>query len=113
MAGKQTSKGVYDMSISDERILELASQLLDMAGEEFGNHGCNDFRLSDWSPAERRQLAIDYEKYNGDTDQLKRLQGLPVGDREFEWFSDFCLMYYTAHRLKLMADGGTVSGRTG
>ena len=88
------------MTISNERIFELAAQLLDMAGEKFGNHGCNDFKLPDWSPAERRQLAIDYEEYNGDAGEVARLDALPVGHSEFEWFSDFCLMYYAAHRLR-------------
>ncbi len=93
------------MSISDKRVMELASELLDMAGDKFGNHGCNDFKLPDWSPAERRQLAIDYERYNGDAERVAHLESLPEGDREFEWFSDFCLMFYASHRLGLMAKG--------
>lgn len=91
------------MTISNERLFELAAKLLDTAGDTFGNHGCNDFELADWSPAERRQLAIDYQKYNGDAAEVARLESLPEGDREFEWFSDFCLMFYAAHRLKLLA----------
>jgi hypothetical protein len=89
--------------MKDKKLFELAAQLLDMAGDKFGNHGCNDFALPDWSPAERRQLAIDYEKYNGDAGELEHLQGLPEGSGEFECFSDFCLMFYLAHRLKQMA----------
>ena len=91
------------MTISNAKFFELAAELLDMAGDTFGNHGCNDFKLSDWSPAERRQLAIDYETYNGDTEQLAHLQSLPEGSSEFEWFSDFTLMFLMAHKLKAMA----------
>jgi hypothetical protein len=29
------------MTITDKRIFELAARLLDMAGDKFGNHGCN------------------------------------------------------------------------
>lgn len=91
------------MTISNERILQLAARLLDLAGDKFGNHTCNDFDMSDWSPAERRQLAIDYEEYNGDVEQLAYLQSLPKGDREFVYFSDFCLMFLVAHKLKELA----------
>jgi hypothetical protein len=93
------------MTISNERLFELAAELLDIAGDKFGNHGCNDFKLSDWSSSERRQLAIDCERYNGDAEELARLESLLVGHREFEYFSDFCLMFYVAHRLRLMAKG--------
>lgn len=91
------------MTISNERLFELAAKLLDIAGDKFGNHGCNDFKLPGWSPSERRQLAIDYQRYNGDAAEVERLESLPEGDREFEWFSDFCLMFYASHRLELMA----------
>jgi hypothetical protein len=94
------------MSITDKRLFELAAELLDLAGDKFGNHTCNDFMLPDWSPAERRQLAIDYEKYNGDAEETARLENLPVGDPEFEYFSDFCLMFYVSHRLEEMGGKG-------
>lgn len=87
---------------SNKKLFALAAELLDIAGDEFGNHGCNDFKLPDWSPSERRELAIDYERFNGDAEELERLQGLPEGSQEFEWFADFALMFYMAYKLRSM-----------
>jgi hypothetical protein len=95
--------------VTNAKLLNLAAELLDMAGDKFGNHCCNDFRLiesTNWTAAERRQLAIDCEVHNGDKDELERLSELPEGDSEFDIFSDFCLMFYCAHALREMAKKG-------
>lgn len=89
--------------VTNAKLLNLAAELLDLAGDKFGNHGCNDFKPTDWSPSERRELAIAHEEYNGDTCELERLSEIPEGDSEFDFFSDFCLMFYCAHALREMA----------
>lgn len=45
----------------------LAGRLLEMASEEFSNHGCNDLDetwLKDWSDEEKQAMAQDMVKYN-------------------------------------------------
>jgi hypothetical protein len=74
-----------------------------MASDKFANHGCNDFRLIEeggmgaWN--DRRELILAMERWNGDEEELKRLEEL--GDsHEFNYISDFYLMSYLAARLK-------------
>lgn len=47
------------------RLLELAAHLLDLAGDEFGNHGCNDLQLhGDFTDADREALALLMNRNN-------------------------------------------------
>lgn len=47
--------------------LRLAAHLLDMASEEFGNHGCNDFDMASLASPETRD-ALVAEFYADDPD---------------------------------------------
>ena len=38
--------------------LKLASYLLDLAGDEFGNHGCNDFMERDYEEAKLNKCDV-------------------------------------------------------
>jgi len=91
------------MTISNKRLFQLAAQLLELASDRFSCHSCNDFKLPDWTPAERRQLALDFEEWNGDKEWLEQLQALPEGDSEFDCFSDSSLMSYLVDKLNLIA----------
>ncbi len=53
----------------------LIAKLLDIAGDQFGNHGCNDFDLNevegaDFTLTEMNQLAAYYHAWNGDIDEM-------------------------------------------
>ena len=52
--------------------MRLASHLLRMAADEFGNHGCNDFNLEEVMPdeQERRDLMKLYHEMNGDPEEF-------------------------------------------
>jgi hypothetical protein len=49
-----------------ETKLKLAAVLLEMASDQFANHGCNDFDLSVVVPdeEERRQLVKEYQEFD-------------------------------------------------
>ena len=38
--------------------LRLVSMLLEMASQEFSNHGCNDFKWPDWFPESERVILV-------------------------------------------------------
>jgi hypothetical protein len=45
----------------------LAASLLELASEEFSNHGCNDWEFPvGWSPAECHDFVRRYCDWNGD-----------------------------------------------
>lgn len=51
--------------------LKFAAALLEMASEEFSNHGCNDLDLRPYFPDlwERRTLMAQYHEENGDPEE--------------------------------------------
>ena len=45
--------------------LALAADMLDLAADEFGNHGCNDYNYpKDWTEGERREFALAMQADN-------------------------------------------------
>jgi hypothetical protein len=51
--------------------LRLAAKLLDMAADQFSNHGCNDLpddAFDGWDEFEKTELAKKFDKYNGGHD---------------------------------------------
>lgn len=81
----------------------LASVLMDMASDKFSNQICSDFRLIEdggvTSREDRRELILAMERWNGDAEELKRLEELD-DDSEFLYTNDWYLMAYLAARLK-------------
>lgn len=91
------------------KFLRLAAELLNMASDKFGNHGCNDFkmtgRFTDEERADladlmnRQSLGPDYKtKYapgHDDIDTAERLK---------DYACDFALMDTMAFMLQEMAD---------
>lgn len=75
--------------------LHIAADLMSKAADEFGNHGCNDYRLPEWMLATDR-LALDawVVKRNGSLDEE------PSDDT---YSSDWCLMAFFAETLREMA----------
>lgn len=79
--------------------LRLGSHLLRMAADEFGNHGCNDFKLIDLVPdvEERRALVKAYHEWNGDPHEYN-------AERTYTYFEDFALMAFLSHQMNVAAD---------
>lgn len=77
----------------------LAATLLDLAADQFGNHGCNDFRLDKAipDPDERRQFVRAMHEWNGDLEEAEE-EGWLDGDNE--WEMDWYLMNFLAARLR-------------
>ena len=80
---------------------ELTAKLLDMASEEFGNHGCNEVGKSFWSgwtTGEVRQFIDEYHQWNGDSDEWNEENyGL---DGYIYSLGDSQIMSFLAYKLK-------------
>lgn len=71
---------------------KLASKLLELAGDSYANHGCNDFDLTFLSLEERREILKKYEEWNGSPEEYD--------ENHVDVFVDSSLMDYMSHRLK-------------
>ena len=78
--------------------MKLAAALLDMAADQFSNHGCNDFDLRQHglSLPEIRDLVAEYHAWNGDPEEVDRYtdRGLPFA------LGDFSVMRLMAGKLR-------------
>jgi hypothetical protein len=79
-----------------ERMLTAA--LLEMAADEFGNHGCNDMdrKLLDkigFTEEEKIALGRQYHEYNGDPEEAFGTV------KDFDWIHDYAWMGFMAHKL--------------
>ena len=74
--------------------LALASKMLELASEKFGNHGCNDVDndvYKGWTTEERQDFVKQFHEWNGDPEEYNETHlRLP----------DFCLMDILAAKLK-------------
>jgi hypothetical protein len=84
------------MSLSPEE-MRLAATLLDMAAEEFGNHGCNDFDTASLPLPLRDDIV---RRMLGD-DEFYPYQGNGPDWRIQDWMA----MYAMASRLREAAAG--------
>ncbi len=68
---------------------KLISALLELASDQFSNHGCNDFDLAAILPnvEDRRELMRKYHEHNGDPEEFD-----PEWD--YEYVQDDALMGY-------------------
>lgn len=71
----------------------ILARLLQMAADQFSNHGCNDFDLPDSDEA--RELIHAYHEWNGDPEEADEYQA----HRGKYMFTDFVLMRYFAKRF--------------
>lgn len=84
----------YEDSKMTNREKILAANLLELAANEFSNHGCNDVDESvfkDWTIEERREFVKGFYKYNGDPENY---------DENYLHLGDSILMDYLANKLK-------------
>lgn len=77
----------------------LAALLLQMAADEFGNHGCNDFdeKLMDsigFTDKQKIELAREYHSRNGDLEECE-----PVTTQDFYRIGDSSWMWLMAQKL--------------
>jgi len=78
---------------------QLAAHLLEMAADKFGNHGCNDFDLSELGFTEKQaqETVVAFHHWNGDPEELQDMV-----EHGMNWctaMGDFALMSWMAHRL--------------
>jgi hypothetical protein len=73
----------------------LAANLLNLAADEFSNHGCNDFDLFKFmTPEEALDLQRAMHAWNGDPEEA------PATPQEARWGQDSFLMRYFAAKLQ-------------
>ena len=74
----------------------LIAELLEMAANEFCNHGCNDVDkevFKDWTLEEKKKLIKEFCEYNGNPNESEMY--------ELSWLGDSTLMALFAHKLKI------------
>lgn len=77
---------------------KLAAQMLEIAGEKFGNHSCNDVDESfynGWTIEERQKFVKEFHEWNGDPEEY---------NEKFLHLPDFALMSFLANKLKDIKD---------
>lgn len=79
--------------------LRLLAELLELASDTFGNHGCNDFDLEKSVPSleDRRKLMKAFNDHNGSPEDFEHDE--ENGD-QYLMFRDDLLMGYLAHRVR-------------
>lgn len=82
---------------------KMASLLLDMASDTFGNHGCNDLSKEfiaalDLSDEEKVQFVTEYYEWNGDFEDAKKYGWIKAS--HFDHMGDSTLMRFVAYKLK-------------
>lgn len=73
---------------------QLAAKMLELASEQFSNHGCNDVEDSvydGWTLEERKQFVKEFHDWNGDPEDY---------NETFLHLSDSTIMSYLASKLK-------------
>lgn len=71
----------------------LTAKMLDLADEEFGNHGCNDVDedvWDGWTIGQRRKFMKEFHYWNGDPEEY---------DKDSLDLPDFCLMSFLSAKL--------------
>lgn len=63
--------------------IEIAATLLDMASEQFSNHGCNDFEFPEsWTQQQCDDFTLAMHKWNGDPEEHE-----PGSRFTMDWFA--------------------------
>ncbi len=83
----------------DTAAWKLLAELLEMAGREFGNHGCNDFELG--NTPEHRELMNRVVRWNSQFPDEWDLHISKDGAKIYT--QDYLLMGYFEHLAKEMA----------
>ena len=73
---------------------QLAAKMLEMASDEFSNHGCNDIEDSvyeGWTLEERQQFVKEFHEWNGDPENF---------DKDWLHLGDSTIMSFLAYKLE-------------
>jgi hypothetical protein len=79
-----------------EKELRAAGELLDLAADEFANHGCNDLDSSfwkGWTEEEKREFYKSYHEWNGDPEEFRE-------DAPLNYLGDSAIMAFLSAKLK-------------
>ena len=75
----------------DKQILLLASKMLELASDQFSNHGCNDLDSETLELiTDEKKLCDDVREWNGDDEWPEKAS----------WIGDSSLMQYLSDKLK-------------
>ena len=70
--------------------MKLAGELLELASDQFSNHGCNDFELpSDWTEEEKLEFTTAMKKWNncgGDLTEEDKEEAVQATKCTQDWF---------------------------
>lgn len=82
---------------------KMAAELLEMASEEFSNHGCNDLSADfikeiGLTDEEKLQIVIEYYEWNGDFEEAKKYGWITA--KHFDAIGDSSLMRFVARKLR-------------
>lgn len=75
---------------------QLAAKMLELASDEFSNHGCNDVEDSvyeGWTIEERRDFVLEFHQWNE-----RRIDPVDY-DPNFLHLQDTSIMSFLAHKL--------------
>ena len=75
--------------------MKLIAKLLQLAADEFSNHGCNDFRVDELLTEEEM-----IELFNATHDKDNQLDAYRYPDRAMKRGDDWVLMQYLAERIE-------------
>jgi len=78
-----------------ETAVILIAKLLEMASDDFDNHGCNDLYDDFWegvSEEEKQDLYKEYHEWNGDPEEYD--------PNHVDYLGDSSLMRYFSEKLK-------------
>jgi len=78
---------------------KLLIELLELASDNFSNHGCNDFDLTKSVPdlEDRRALMKSYNDYNGSPEDFEDDE---AHGSQYEFDNDSALMSYLSTRIE-------------
>lgn len=79
----------------------LVAELLELASDQFSNHGCNDFDLpKSWSREEIAELLRSIHRWNGDEDEMEADGEFDPKRKHIRTTYDWLLMTYFAAKLR-------------
>ena len=81
-------------AIMNTKEKQLAAKMLEMASDEFSNHGCNDIEDSvyeGWTLEERQQFVKEFHEWNGDPENF---------DKDWLHLGDSTIMSFLAYKLE-------------
>lgn len=91
-----------------QKLDKMAALLLEMAADQFSNHGCNDLdqdfiKAVGLTDEEKLQFVTEFYEWNGDFEEAKENGWITA--KHFDRMGDSTLMHFVAHKLKASWEG--------